>query len=80
MRGPLRFLIPAGGVSGLDLPGKPFHDPVADKALFDAIEEGVVQTSQHRVIRLPLHINDPAFASALARAFREIAAPVRKRA
>jgi uncharacterized protein (UPF0261 family)/ABC-type branched-subunit amino acid transport system ATPase component len=80
MHGPVRFLIPAGGLSGLDLPGKPFHDPAADKALFDAVEQGVVQTGQRRVVRLPLHINDPAFAGALARAFREIAAPMRRRA
>ncbi|HSS83706.1 MAG TPA: ABC transporter permease, partial [Reyranella sp.] len=37
MEGPVRFLIPDGGVSGLDAPDKPFWDPVADKALFDAI-------------------------------------------
>ena len=33
----MRFLIPEGGVSGLDAPGKPFWDPAADRALFDAI-------------------------------------------
>ncbi len=37
MQGPVRFLIPEGGVSGLDAPGKPFWDPAADRALFDAI-------------------------------------------
>ena len=41
MEGPVRFLIPEGGVSGLDAPGKPFWDPAADKALFDAIAAGV---------------------------------------
>ena len=35
MEGPVRFLIPEGGVSGLDAPGKPFWDPAADRALFD---------------------------------------------
>ena len=62
------------------MPGKQFHDPAADKALFDAVEQGVVQTGQRRIVRLPLHINDPAFAGALASAFREIAAPMRRRA
>jgi uncharacterized protein (UPF0261 family) len=38
MRGPVRFLIPEGGVSALDRPGQPFHDPQADAALFTAIE------------------------------------------
>ena len=37
--GPVRFLIPEGGVSGIDAPGQPFHDPDADAALFTAIEQ-----------------------------------------
>ncbi|HEX5768243.1 MAG TPA: Tm-1-like ATP-binding domain-containing protein, partial [Burkholderiales bacterium] len=37
MQGPVRFLIPEGGVSGIDAPGKPFWDPAADRALFEAI-------------------------------------------
>ncbi|HVI91511.1 MAG TPA: ABC transporter permease [Dongiaceae bacterium] len=80
MQGPVRFLIPEGGVSGIDMPGKPFHDPTADKALFDALEATVQQTGQRRLIRVPAHINDPEFAAALLRAFREIAIPLRKRA
>ena len=39
MRGPVRFLIPEGGVSAIDRPGQPFHDPEADRALFAAIEQ-----------------------------------------
>ena len=27
MEGPVRFLLPEGGVSALDAPGKPFYDP-----------------------------------------------------
>ncbi|HUQ37730.1 MAG TPA: Tm-1-like ATP-binding domain-containing protein, partial [Aestuariivirga sp.] len=32
MEGPVRFLIPEGGVSGLDKPDGPFWDPAADRA------------------------------------------------
>ena len=35
MEGPVRLLLPEGGVSMLDAPGKPFHDPEADNALFE---------------------------------------------
>ncbi len=62
--GALRFLIPEGGVSALDAPGGAFHDPEANAALFDAIEAAVTQTDERRIIRLPCHINDPAFAEA----------------
>lgn len=72
--GPVRFLIPEKGISALDIDGGPFHDAVADAALFAAIEDTVRQTADRRVIRLPLHINEAAFADAAVAAFREIAA------
>src|SRR4051794_6330535 len=40
-RSPLAVMIPRGGVSALDAPGRPFHDPEADRALFDALERGL---------------------------------------
>ncbi len=71
--GPVRFFIPEGGVSALDAPSQPFHDPEADRALFAALEGSVKQTAERRLIRLPHHINDPAFADALAAEFNRIA-------
>jgi uncharacterized protein (UPF0261 family) len=62
-----------GGVSALDAPGQPFHDPEADAALFEALERTLVETDRRRLIRLPNHINDPEFSAALVRNFREIA-------
>lgn len=71
--GEVRFLLPEGGVSALDAPGRPFHDPEADAALFAAIEADFITTDRRRLERLPFHINDPHFAKALATRFREIA-------
>jgi len=73
MEGPVRFLIPDGGVSLIDAPGKPFWDPAADKALFDAITSGVRATSSRQIVRLPHNVNDPEFVDALVAAFGEIA-------
>jgi uncharacterized protein (UPF0261 family) len=67
--GQVRFLIPAGGLSLLDVPGEPFHDPEADGALFDAITANFNQTESRKLIQLPAAINDPSFASALVEAF-----------
>ncbi len=72
MEGQVRFLLPEGGVSALDAPGHPFWDPEADAALFGAITETVRATANRQIIRLPHHINDPAFASALAQHFRAL--------
>ncbi len=72
MEAPVRFLLPKGGVSALDAPGQPFHDPAADAALFRALEQTVRQTSARQLIRLPHHINDPQFATALVDAFRAL--------
>jgi uncharacterized protein (UPF0261 family) len=71
--GPVRFLIPERGISAMDAPGEAFHDPEADAALFAALETNFNQTERRRLIRLPLHINDPAFSAALVENFREIA-------
>lgn len=73
MEGQVRFLLPLGGVSAIDAPGQPFHDPVADAALFDAIRSGWIDAPNRRLVELDLHINDPRFAAALADNFRQIA-------
>jgi uncharacterized protein (UPF0261 family)/ABC-type branched-subunit amino acid transport system ATPase component len=75
MRGPVRFLIPESGVSAIDRPGQPFHDPEADRALFDAIEKGFRSGAERKLQRLPLHINDEAFAEALVSAWHEVSRP-----
>ncbi len=77
MEGPVRFLIPEGGVSAIDAPGQPFHDPAADRALFSTIEKHFKPGPQRKLIRLPYNINDPAFADALVLAFHEIRPPAR---
>ncbi|MDJ0942815.1 MAG: Tm-1-like ATP-binding domain-containing protein [Kiloniellales bacterium] len=72
LTGPVRFLIPEGGVSALDAPGQPFHDPEADRALFEAFARRFQETGSRRLIRSPHHINDPAFAAAVVAALEEI--------
>jgi uncharacterized protein (UPF0261 family)/ABC-type branched-subunit amino acid transport system ATPase component len=72
MEGQVRFLIPEGGVSALDAPGRAFHDPAADAALFDALAATVRTSASRQLIRLPHHINDPAFAAALVQHFRAL--------
>jgi uncharacterized protein (UPF0261 family)/ABC-type branched-subunit amino acid transport system ATPase component len=72
MEGPVRFLLPEGGVSALDAPGHAFWDPAADAALFDAIAATLRVTPNRQLIRLPHHINDPAFAAALVQHFRAL--------
>ena len=70
MEGPVRFLIPEGGVSLIDAPGKPFWDPAADQALFAAIESKFRPGPNRRLIKLPHNVNDPEFAQALVDALR----------
>jgi uncharacterized protein (UPF0261 family) len=72
MEAPVRFFLPEGGLSALDAPGRPFHDPVADAALFSAIERTVRRTSARQLIRVPFHINDPQFSAAVVQAFRAL--------
>ncbi len=74
MDGPVRFLIPDKGVSALDQEGKPFWDPAADKALFDVITQNFKTGPRRKLIRLPLHLNDPEFSDALVMHFNEVMA------
>ena len=70
--GPVRFLIPEGGVSLLDAPGQPFWDPEADAALFRAIAETFRTGGNRQLVRLPHNINDPRFSDALVAAFNDV--------
>ncbi len=65
--GPVRLLLPLCGVSALDVEGGPFWWPEADAALFEALSQTVKDPA--RLVALPLHINDPAFAKAAANTF-----------
>lgn len=70
--GPVRFLLPMGGVSMIDAPGQPFHDAEADAALFEAIESNLNQIDQRQLLKVEANINDEAFAQAALTAFREV--------
>ena len=72
MIGPVRFLIPEGGVSAIDKPGQPFHDPDANRMLFATIEQHFRPSSERKLVRLPHHINDAAFADALVAAWHDV--------
>jgi len=62
--GPARVFLPLRGVSAIDKAGQPFDDPEARAALFDAVR---ASAGAERVVELDLHVNDDAFAEAMAR-------------
>jgi uncharacterized protein (UPF0261 family)/ABC-type branched-subunit amino acid transport system ATPase component len=72
MDAPVRFLLPEGGVSALDKPGEAFYDQAADAALFRALEQTIRQTSTRQLVRVPAHVNDPAFVAAVLDAHRAV--------
>jgi len=59
------LFLPLRGVSMIDAEGGPFWSPEADAALFDAIRADL-DRSHVELVELDLHINDPAFADAMA--------------
>ena len=75
MEGPVRFLVPEGGFSGLDRPGGPFWDPAANRALVDVIASNFRAGTNRKLLKLPHHVNDQAFADALVATFNEIRTP-----
>ena len=70
--GPVHLLLPLGGLSMLDAPGQPFHDPQANAAFFETLRQHFAVTDTHHLSMLPCHLNDPAFARALVDALRAV--------
>jgi uncharacterized protein (UPF0261 family) len=62
--GPLAVFIPLRGVSMIDVEGMPFHDPLADAALFEALKANLRPDIE--VHEVDAEINDPAYATAMA--------------
>jgi uncharacterized protein (UPF0261 family) len=65
-------LVPEGGLSSIDGPGRPFDDPAANAALVAAIADALSGSSNGKLVRLPYHINDPEFADAIVTEFAEL--------
>ncbi|HYF34590.1 MAG TPA: Tm-1-like ATP-binding domain-containing protein, partial [Prosthecobacter sp.] len=63
---PVTVLLPTRAISVISAPGKPFHDPAADAALFEAIKSNL--RPDIPVIEMDCEINSPDFAAACAQA------------
>ena len=61
---PTTVLIPMRAISIVSATGEPFHDPIADRALFESIQKHLEPHIQLKV--LDLAINDSAFAQIAA--------------
>jgi len=62
---PVTVLLPLLGISIISTEGQPFHNPAADKALFDAIRSHLKPGIP--VVEMDCTINDPQFALACAK-------------
>lgn len=62
--GPVTVLIPLKAISVISAPGQKFHDPAADKALFDNLKQGLRKDIP--VTEMDCTINDLKFAEACA--------------
>lgn len=69
-QGPVTIVLPLKGVSAIDCPGQPFHDPDADRALFDAIRSNLNPTV--KLVEVDAHINDPEFAARLVAEYLDL--------
>lgn len=72
-RGPVRVYLPLKGLSAIDKAGQPFDDPAARAALYEALEKNL-DRKKADLAKMDCHINDPAFAEALARGLLELTA------
>jgi uncharacterized protein (UPF0261 family) len=75
--GPVALFVPLRGVSAISGEGGPFSDPAADAALRAGLREGLAPHVE--VHELDAHINDPAFAEAMAARLDEFLGGPRER-
>jgi uncharacterized protein (UPF0261 family) len=64
-KGPVSVVLPLGGVSSIDRPGRIFYLPEANEALFGTLKAKL--SSNVNVIEDAHHIDDPEFASLAAK-------------
>jgi uncharacterized protein (UPF0261 family) len=62
--GPVALYIPLRGLSAISIEGGPFSDPAADEALFAGVRAHLAPHVE--LHEMNTHINDPAFATAVA--------------
>lgn len=62
--GPVTVLLPLRGISVISAEGQPFHDPAADRALFESLKSALRPGLE--VKEFDCTINDPVFAEACA--------------
>jgi uncharacterized protein (UPF0261 family) len=67
---PTAVFVPLGGVSLIDVPGQPFHDPDADAAHFSTLKEALGDHVE--LHERPEDVNDPAFADAMVDRLHEL--------
>ena len=53
-------MLPRGGLSSIDRPGKIFYDPKANEALFEALKDNL--SDKIEIIEDDHHLDDPEFA------------------
>lgn len=70
--GEVRFIIPQGGFSALDIEGGNFWDPMADQAFVDAFEQTFIQTDKRRLIKVSDHINSLEFCQRVINEFNQL--------
>ncbi len=70
---PVFVLIPELGLSALDAPGQPFHDPGTNAILFQELEEQLKNCDACKVVRVRQHINDREFAEAVVQHYNSLA-------
>lgn len=69
-KGSVCVILPLGGVSSIDGPGKIFYDPVANDALFTTLKNSL--SSHIEIVEDEHHLDDPEFAKRVGKTMVEL--------
>ncbi len=72
--GKVKFIIPEGGFSALDIKDGPFWNPDANQSFINAFEATLIETENRQLIKSPHHINSPDFCQQVVKEYRQMMA------
>ncbi|AKH62651.1 MULTISPECIES: Tm-1-like ATP-binding domain-containing protein [Photorhabdus] len=70
--GKVKFIIPEGGFSALDIEGGPFWNPDATQAFINAFESAFIETKNRQLIKSPHHVNSPEFCQQVISEYQQM--------
>ncbi|WP_390894115.1 Tm-1-like ATP-binding domain-containing protein [Photorhabdus kleinii] len=70
--GKVKFIIPEGGFSALDIKDEPFYNHDNNQSLIQDFAATLIETENRQLIKSPHHVNSPDFCQQVINEYRQM--------